>query len=491
MKPRDLRLLFDRHAPGSRGYRQPACDVPERPLDELIPAESRRRKPPLLPEVSEPETVRHYVRLSSLNHHVDKAIYPLGSCTMKYNPKINEDLARVPGLGGLHPMAPAELCQGMLALLHRFTRELAEIVGMDTVGLHPAAGAQGELLGLRLIRKYHESRGNRKRSVIIPDSAHGTNPATSHMMGYETIELKSGPDGRLDLAALRERVTAETAALMVTNPNTLGHFETGIVEAARILHEVDGLVYMDGANLNAMLGLTRPGDMGADLVHINLHKTFSTPHGGGGPGAGPVAVKAKLVPFLPTPIVGERDGRYFLDYDRPQSIGRLHPFLGNVGVLLRAFAYLRTIGSDGLAQVSRGAIVNANYLMKKIESAYPVAFPGPCMHEFVVSTTWMRKHGVKNIDVAKRMLDFGVHAPTVSFPLIVPDCLMIEPTESESRSSLDEFAEILLEIAREAREEPATLVDAPHTTHVRRLDEGAAARNLIVRWAPKEKGRPA
>jgi glycine dehydrogenase subunit 2 len=487
MKRRDYRLIYDRSVAGHRGYRLPASDVEERPIAELVPADALRSAPPVLPEVSEPEVVRHYVRLSTLNHHVDKAIYPLGSCTMKYNPKINEDLVRCPGLAGLHPMAPVDLSQGLLGILHRFTRELAAIVGMDTVSLHPAAGAQGELLGIRLIRAYHDSKGNRKKTVIIPDSAHGTNPATARMIGYDTVEVKSRGDGRLDLAALREKVNAETAALMVTNPNTLGHFESEIVEAAKIIHDVDGLVYMDGANLNAMLGLTRPGDMGADLVHINLHKTFSTPHGGGGPGSGPVGVKEKLVPFLPVPIVGEKDGRYFLDSDRPRSIGRLHPYLGNVGIILRAFAYMRSLGSEGLTRVSRAAIVNANYLMRQIEADYPVAHPGACMHEFVVTCTWMKKHGVKNIDVAKRLLDYGVHAPTVSFPLIVPDCLMIEPTESESRASLDSFAEILREIAREVREEPQTVIDAPHDTPVRRLDEGSAARNLVVRWAPGQK----
>ncbi len=488
---RNLRLIYDRTVPGHRGHDLPACDVPEQPIDALIPRELIRKTGPALPEVHEPEVVRHYIRLSTLNHHVDKAIYPLGSCTMKYNPKINEDLAGIPGLAGLHPMAPEEVCQGLLGLLRTFSRELCEVVGMDEVSLHPAAGAQGELLGIRLARAYHDHRGNKKKTVIIPDSAHGTNPATAHMVGYEVVEVKSGPDGRIDLAALREKVGDETAALMITNPNTLGLFETEIAEAARIVHDVDGLLYMDGANLNAMLGLTRPGDMGADIVHINLHKTFSTPHGGGGPGAAPIAVKAKLAPFLPVPRIGERDGRYFLDSGHPLSVGRLAPYVGNVGMILRAYAYLRRHGRDGMERISRAAIVNANYLMKRIAAEYPVAYPGACMHEFVVSCSWMKKHGVKNIDVAKRMLDFGVHAPTVSFPLIVPDCLMIEPTESESRASLDDLAEILLTIARETREEPQTVQSAPHETPVRRLDEGAAARNLLVRWvpAPGEPGR--
>jgi len=483
---RNHRLIYDRTIPGHRGYDLPACDVPERPVGELIPRDLVRGQAPVLPQVHEPEVVRHYIRLSTLNHHVDKAVYPLGSCTMKYNPKINEDLAGIPALAGLHPMAPEELSQGLLGLLHQFSRELVEIVGMDAVSLHPAAGAQGELLGIRLARAYHDHRGNKKKTVIIPDSAHGTNPATAHMIGYDVVEVKSGPTGKLDLAALREKVNGETAALMVTNPNTLGLFETEIAEAARIVHDVDGLLYLDGANLNAMLGLTRPGDMGADIVHINLHKTFSTPHGGGGPGSAPIAVKAKLAPFLPTPTIAERDGRFFLDFDHPHSVGRLAPYVGAVGILLRAFAYLRRIGGNGMAGVSRAAIVNANYLMKQVAEDYPVAYPGPCMHEFVVSCSWMKKHGVKNIDVAKRMLDFGVHAPTVSFPLIVPDCLMIEPTESESRASLDELATILRTIAREAREEPDTVRGAPHDTPVRRLDEGAAARNLQIRWTPRE-----
>ena len=485
MKRRNLRLIYDRSAPGHEGYRLPDLDVPEQPIARLLPESALRGEPPLLPEVSEPEVVRHYIRLSTLNHHVDKDTYPLGSCTMKYNPKINEDLCRLPGLAGIHPMAPEELAQGLLGLLHRFTAELAEIVGMDTVSLHPAAGAQGEMLGIRLIRQYHDHRGNRKRTIVIPDSAHGTNPATARMVGYETVEVRSRKDGRLDLAALREAVTEETAGLMVTNPSTLGLFETEIAEAAEILHRVDGLVYMDGANLNAMLGLARPGDMGADMVHINLHKTFSTPHGGGGPGAGPLGVKAKLEPFLPVPVIAERDGRFRLDSDRPNSVGRLHPYAGNVGVILRAFAYIRSLGGDGLARISRGAILNANYLMKKIEEDYPVAHPGWCMHEFVSTLSWMKKQGVKNTDVAKRLLDFGVHAPTVSFPLIVPDCFMIEPTESESPASLDRYAEIMREIAREVREEPETVREAPHATPVRRLDEAGAARNLRIRWTPE------
>lgn len=488
MTKRNLRLIYDRSVPGHRAYRLPACDVPEVKAESLLPAGAYRKSPPALPEVHEPEIVRHYIRLSTLNHHVDKAIYPLGSCTMKYNPKVNEDLSGLPGLAGLHPMAPEHSVQGLLGMLHRFSRELAEVVGMDTVSLHPAAGAQGELLGIRLMRAYHDHRGNAKKTIVIPDSAHGTNPATAHMVGYEVVEVKSRPDGRLDIDALRAKVGPETAGLMVTNPNTLGLFESEIEEAARVIHAVDGLLYMDGANLNAMLGLTRPGDMGADIVHINLHKTFSTPHGGGGPGAGPIAIKAKLAPFLPTPVIAEKDGAFRLDEDLPHTVGRLHPYVGNVGIILRAYAYLRAIGSDGLARVSRGAIVNANYLMKLVENDYPVAYPGACMHEFVVSCTWMKKHGVKNIDVAKRMLDFGVHAPTVSFPLIVHDCLMIEPTESESRASLDCLAEYLREIAREAREEPDTVKNAPLDTPVRRLDEGGAARNLIVRWQPGRGG---
>jgi len=485
---KDVPLIFEKDTPGAETYRLPALDVPERPLDELIPAGLRRRTPARLPEVGEPEVVRHYIHLSGLNHHVDKALYPLGSCTMKYNPKINEELSGRAPIAGLHPLVPEEAAQGILELLWRFSRELAEVVGMDEISLHPAAGAQGEMLGIRLMRAYHEAKGNAKRVVLIPDSAHGTNPATVRMLGYEVREVASGPDGRLNLPRLREVVDGSVAGIMVTNPNTLGLFETRFQEMAELIHSVDGLVYMDGANLNALMGLVRPGEIGADMVHINLHKTFSTPHGGGGPGAGPVGVKKALIPFLPVPRIDREGGegkgaaRFRLLTEAEHSIGRLHPFYGNVGIIVRAFAYLRMLGPDGLAQVSRGAILNANYLAKKVAQDYPASHPGPYMHEFVSSLSWMKKYGVKNIDAAKRLLDDGFHAPTVSFPLIVHDCFMIEPTETEARGSLDAFAEALRRIADEARNCPDILTSAPHWTPVGRLDEAGAARTLKLRW---------
>jgi glycine dehydrogenase subunit 2 len=482
----DVPVIFESSRPGAEGYRLPPLDLPPRDLEEMIPSRLLRHKPPRLPEVTEPEVVRHYIRLSTLNHHVDRGLYPLGSCTMKYNPKINEELSGRPEFAGLHPLVPDEHCQGILELLFNFKQELARVVGMDDVSLHPAAGAQGEMLGIKLVRAYHQSRRNRKTTVIIPDSAHGTNPASVRMVGFEVQELRSRPDGRLDLGRLKEMVNAETAAIMVTNPNTLGVFESDFQEMAAILHRVDGLVYMDGANLNALIGLVRPGDIGADIVHINLHKTFSTPHGGGGPGSGPVGVKEKLVAFLPVPrVVHDPDG-FRLLHRAEHSVGRLHPFLCNAGIVLRAYAYLRSLGSEGLSEVSRGAILNANYLAAQVAEDYPAAVPGPFMHEFVSSLSWMKKHGVRNIDAAKRLLDDGFHAPTVSFPLIVPDCFMIEPTETETRASLDSFAESLKRIAEEARTSPEVVTSAPHWTPVGRLDEAAAARNLKLRWEWQE-----
>ncbi len=476
-------LIFERSVAGQPGYRFPALDVPAAP-EGGIPAALLRDAPPLLPEVSELEALRHYTMLSTLNHHVEKSLYPLGSCTMKYNPKINEELARQPEWAFLHPDAPEACVQGMLEMLWLAERALAAIVGMDAVSLHPAAGAQGEFLGMKLLRAYHRAKGNDKRTVLIPDSAHGTNPASVVLSGFTPRELRSGPDGRIDLAALDAAIDAHTAGIMVTNPNTLGLFEKDIEAIAARIHAVDGLVYMDGANLNALVGLAQPGAMGVDIVHMNLHKTFSTPHGGGGPGAGPVGVKETLVPFLPLPRVIEEQGGYRLLQRSEGSIGRVHPYVGNVGIILRAYAYIRSLGPEGLAAVSRAAIVNANYLMKKVESAFPVAKREACMHEFVSNASWTREHGVRNIDVAKRLLDYGFHAPTVSFPLIVPDALMIEPTETETRDSLDRFAAALQAIAVEVRESPDLLHGAPGCTRVGRLDEAEAARKLRVRWAP-------
>jgi glycine dehydrogenase subunit 2 len=405
---------------------------------------------------------------------------------MKYNPKINEDIARIPGLAHIHPDAPESEVQGILELLWRFGRALAVITGMKDVSLHPAAGAQGEMLGMMLFRAYHDSRGSQKKTILIPDSAHGTNPASVALCAFTPRKVASRADGRIDLEKLAADITEDTAGIMITNPSTLGLFEGDICEISRMIHDVDGLVYMDGANLNAMMGLARPGDMGVDAVHLNLHKTFSTPHGGGGPGAGPVGVSEKLAAFIPVPVVDRQGERFVLRSDLPKSIGRLHPYYGNVGVIVRAYAYLRTLGPEGVRAVSRAAIVNANYLMKKVDPFFPVAKKELCMHEFVSSLTWTRQHGVKNIDVAKRLLDYGFHAPTVSFPLIVQDAFMIEPTETEPPESLDRFAAALGQIAAEIRANPDLVRSAPRTTCVGRLDEAAAARNLKVRWSPSE-----
>ncbi len=480
-----VELIFDRSRPGHRGHRLPSLDVPAAAVETLLPAALLREAPPALPEVTEPEVVRHYVGLSTMNHHVDRDLYPLGSCTMKYNPKINEDIARLPGLGALHPDAPEALTQGMLELLWRCEQELACILGLPAVSLHPSAGAQGELLGMLLFRAYHRHHGNDgKRTILIPDSAHGTNPASVVMCGFSPRQVPSRGDGRIDLDRLSAAIGPDTAGVMITNPNTLGLFEQDFAAVAERVHAVDGLVYMDGANLNALMGIVRPGDMGVDAVHANLHKTFSTPHGGGGPGAGPVGVSQRLEPFLPVPLIARDGDRFRLVADRPHTIGRLHPYYGNAGVIVRALTYIRSLGPDGLAAVSRAAIVNANYLMKLVDPIFPVAKREPCMHEFVSSLAWTREHGVKNIDVAKRLLDYGFHAPTVSFPLIVPDAFMIEPTETETQGTLDRFAQALALIAREVREEPGVVQGAPHTTRVSRLDEAGAARHLKVRWTP-------
>ncbi len=479
-------LIFDKSVPGHRGARVPKLDVESPPLAELVPEALCRQEPPHLPEVTEPEVVRHYIRLSLLNHHVDRDLYPLGSCTMKYNPKIHEDLARLPGLGGIHPDAPEESVQGILELLWCFSRDLAALLGLDAVSLHPSAGAQGETLGMKLFRAYHDRQGNQKQTILIPDSAHGTNPASVARCGFRPRQIPSQRDGRIDLAALCEVVDADTAGIMVTNPSTLGLFEKDLGAIAERIHAVDGLVYMDGANLNALMGITRPGDMAVDVVHVNLHKTFTSPHGGGGPGSGAVAVDKKLEPFLPVPLIVKEGERFRLASDRPLSVGRLHPYYGNTGVILRAYAYMLSQGAEGLAAVTRAAIVNANYLMKKVHPIFPVANPETCMHEFVSSLAWTRNHGVKNIDVAKRLLDYGFHAPTVSFPLIVPDAFMVEPTETETRATLDRFAEALSKIASEIREDPERVTSAPHSTYVGRLGEAEAARTLKVRWTVPE-----
>ncbi len=479
----ERRLLNEQGGDGHRGPELPRCDVPTRPLSELLPG-ARLRASLDLPQVSEPEVVRHFIELSTLNHHIDRGFYPLGSCTMKHNPKINDEIAGLPGFALAHPLASDEAHQGALRVIHALQKTLAEVTGFAAVTTQPAAGAQGEVTGLLLIRAWHRSRGDgeKRRNVIVPDSAHGTNPATSRLVGCQTMTIPSGEDGTVSPEALAQALDDRTAAVMLTVPNTLGLFEPRILEVTRMAHQAGAQVYLDGANLNALVGLVRPGDLGFDVMHINVHKTFSTPHGGGGPGAGPVAVARHLEPFLPVPVVEEQDGRLRLVHDRPQSVGRLHPFHGNFGILVRALVYLSSLGPEGLRQVSRTAILNANYLMRRLEKTFELPYRQPCMHEFVLSGRILRKHGVKTLDVAKRLLDFGVHAPTVYFPLIVEEALMIEPTETETLDRLDHFAEAMERIAREAAENPDLLRDAPLTTPVSRLDEGRAARELKLHW---------
>jgi glycine dehydrogenase subunit 2 len=434
--------------------------------------------------VSELDVVRHYSRLSQLNYGLDTHFYPLGSCTMKYNPKLHEDMARLPGFARLHPLAPEPLTQGALGLMHELATMLAEIAGMEAVSLQPAAGAQGELAGVLMIRAWHEANGEKRTTVLVPDSAHGTNPASTAIAGYQVIEVKSDASGEVDVQDLERHLGSDVAAFMITMPNTLGNFEPRIVEIIEMCHARGVQVYMDGANLNAILGITRPGDLGFDVCHFNLHKTFTTPHGGGGPGAGPVGVKAHLEPFLPLPVIVKTEGGYALDWKRPQSIGKLQAFWGNVGMHVRAYAYIRTMGADGLRAVSENAVLNANYVMKRLEGQYDVAAPGPCMHECVVSARRQKKHGVSAMDVAKRLLDLGFYAPSTYFPLIVEEALMIEPTETESKETLDAFCEAMIRIAQEAEADPHGIHQAPVTTPVRRLDQTKAAREPNLRWRP-------
>jgi glycine dehydrogenase subunit 2 len=474
-------LIFELSRPGRSAYSLPECDVPEEKDDSLVPAAYLRKRPAELPEVYEVDVIRHYTALSRKNFGVDNGFYPLGSCTMKYNPKINEDVARFPGFAKIHPYQPEESMQGALELLYNLQRDLAEITGMDRVTLQPAAGAHGEWTGLMMIRAYHESRGEKRTKVIVPDSAHGTNPASAAAAGFETVTIPSDSRGLVDLAALEAAAGPETAALMLTNPNTLGLFEENITEIARIVHEAGGLLYYDGANANAIMGITRPGDMGFDVVHLNLHKTMSTPHGGGGPGAGPVGVKEHLAPFLPRPTVARRDdGSFYLDFGGAESIGRVKAFYGNFGILVRAYTYIRTLGPEGLKRVSENAVLNANYMLKRLAPYYEVPFNRPCKHEFVLSGSRQKKRGVRTLDIAKRLLDFGYHPPTIYFPLIVDECMMIEPTETESKETLDGFIDVMIRIAGEAEENPEHVKNAPYTTIVKRLDETLAARKPVL-----------
>jgi glycine cleavage system P protein (glycine dehydrogenase) subunit 2 len=477
-------LIFEKSVSGRKGYSLPDLDVPEVPLAELIPVEYIRKDPPLLPEMSEVDVVRHFTNLSRDNYGVDQGFYPLGSCTMKYNPKVNEDVARYAGFAALHPLQPEEEVQGALQLLYQLEAALREITGMDRVTLQPAAGAQGELVGMLMIRAYHQSNGNPRRKVIVPDSAHGTNPATATLAGYQVQMVHSNAEGLMDLDDLKHLVDSDTAALMLTNPNTLGLFERNILEIAELLHGVGALLYLDGANLNALLGLCRPGDMGFDVVHSNLHKTFTTPHGGGGPGAGALGVKAHLAPFLPVPVVEKSEKGYVLDHDRPKTIGKVQAFYGNFGNLVRAYAYIRRMGAIGFRQVSTNAILNANYIRTRLERVYPIPYNRFCMHEFVASAKKFRNKDVHAWDIAKRLIDYGVYPPTVNFPLIVDEALMIEPTETEPKENLDRFCESMLQIAREIEEDPELVRNAPHTRSVTRLDEVLAVKELNLRWRP-------
>jgi glycine dehydrogenase subunit 2 len=480
-------LLFERSRPGRSGASLPALDVPEVDASRLLPPGLLRDDLPELPELSEVDVVRHFTRLSTWNAAVDLGPYPLGSCTMKYNPKLNERAARLPGFAAAHPLQPAAAAQGLLALFHRLETWLAEISGMDRVSLQPAAGAQGELAGIMMIRAWHAARGRPRRKVLVPESAHGTNPASAALNGYEVVAVPAGEDGILHPEAVSAAMDDDVAALMVTNPNTLGLFERHIAAVCDVVHARGGLVYGDGANLNAMLGVTRPGDQGIDVMHFNLHKTFSTPHGGGGPGSGPVGVKEALAPFLPGPQVRQRpDGRFEWSEDLPQSIGRLHGHHGNVGMLVRAYAYIRSLGPDGLRRCAEMAVLNANYLLARLRGRWHVPFDQPVLHECVLSDRALAGTGVTTLDVAKRLIDYGYHPPTIYFPLVVQGALMIEPTESESREELDRFAAALLAIEEEARSDPERVRGAPHRTRLGRLDETRAARRPVLRWQPDE-----
>lgn len=473
-------LIFEISKPGRKGYTLPKLDVPGKKVEELIPSKYIRKDPLALPEVSENEVVRHFVRMSSTNYHIDKGMYPLGSCTMKYNPKVNEVAASLPGFQGIHPLQPAETTQGALRLMEELANYLREITGMKAVSLEPAAGSQGELTGLLMVRAYHRMKGKQRSKILVPDSAHGTNPASVTIAGYTAVNVKSCARGTVDLNELQRNLDEEVAAIMLTNPNTLGIFERDILKIEKLIHSAGALMYMDGANLNALLGIARPGDMGFDCVHINLHKTFSTPHGGGGPGSGPVAVSDRLEPFLPIPLVEKTGDAYRFVYDRPDSIGRVHTFYGNFGMHVRAYTYIRMHGAEGLRENSENAIINANYLLHRIKDYFDLPYQDTPMHEFVVSGDRQRARGVRVMDIAKRLLDYGFHAPTTYFPLIVREALMIEPTETESKETLDAFADALIKIDEETKTHPEIVLRAPHTTPVKRLDDALAARQLNV-----------
>ena len=478
-------LLFEQTSPGKRGYQLPDLDVPEVDPVQALGEKNVRGEIKDFPEVSEVEAIRHYTRLSTWNYAIDLGLYPLGSCTMKYNPRVNEVVARTEGLAWAHPYQPEELAQGCMEVIAALENALAVITGMDAVTLQPAAGAHGEFTGLLMIRALQEQRGNPRKKILVPDSAHGTNPATAAMVGYAVENIESNDRGMVDMDLIARHVTEDVAGLMITNPNTVGVFEENIRKITGLLHEKGALVYMDGANMNALVGVTRPGDFGIDVMHLNLHKTFSTPHGGGGPGAGAVAVKSILEPFLPSPRLRRAGEQWTWNYDLPKSIGRVRAFYGNFGVLIRALAYIMAHGSNGLRQATLDALLNSNYIRKQLEPYYELAYKSPSMHECVFSDDRQAKKGVRTGDIAKRLIDYGFHPYTVSFPLIVRGALMIEPTETESKRELDLFVNAMISIASEAEQNPEIILKAPHSTRTSRVDEVTAARKPILRWKPK------
>lgn len=478
------KLIFEISRKGRKAYTLPENDVPYMEVEEGLEKELLRGTELQLPQVSEVDIVRHYTALSNKNYGVDTGFYPLGSCTMKYNPKINEDMANLSKFTQLHPYQPEETVQGALQLMYELSKSLEEITGMHKVALHPSAGAHGELTGLMLIKAYHENRGDFKRKkIIVPDSAHGTNPASAKGVGFQVVEIKSNKNGTVDLERLKEVLDDEVAGLMLTNPNTLGLFEKDIKKIAKLVHEAGGLLYYDGANLNAVMGIARPGDMGFDAVHLNLHKTFSTPHGGGGPGSGPVGVKKELEEFLPVPVVDKTEDKYYLNYNVPKSIGKIKSFYGNFGVLIKAYSYILMMGSEGLKKASEIAVLNANYMKKKLKDYYKLTIDSICKHEFVLGGLKINNKEISTLNVAKRLLDYGYHPPTIYFPLIIDNAIMIEPTETESLETLDEFIEAMIKIAKEGEENPELLMKAPSSTPIRKLDEVKAARKPVLKWS--------
>ncbi|MBU6079637.1 aminomethyl-transferring glycine dehydrogenase subunit GcvPB [Allobacillus halotolerans] len=482
-KEKDFPLIFEMSKEGRKGYQLPELDVPDVDLDADFEEDYIRKEAPELPEVSELQIVRHYTALSNRNHGIDSGFYPLGSCTMKYNPKINEEIVRLPGFSFVHPYQDEETVQGAMELMYDLQTSLENITGMHKFTLQSAAGAQGEWAGLMMIRAYHEANGDTERTeVIVPDSAHGTNPASAAVAGFKAVTVKTNDRGLVDLDDLKRVVSEKTAALMLTNPNTLGLFEEEILEMAEVVHGAGGRLYYDGANLNAIMGYARPGDMGFDVVHLNLHKTFTGPHGGGGPGSGPVGVSEEMAKFLPKPVLTKEDDQFTFDYDRPDSIGRIKPYYGNFGINVRAYTYIRSMGPDGLKQVSENAVLNANYMMRRLQGEFELPFDQHCKHEFVISGKKQKKLGVRTLDMAKRLLDFGFHPPTIYFPLNVEEAMMAEPTETESKETLDEFIDALISISNEAKEDPEIVQEAPHTTVVSRMDETLAARKPVLRY---------